>query len=490
MRHRQLSHPHRRLLVRCLGMALAGATLADTHAAPPPSVPAPARHGLTTASGSAPQNPDGWIVVNIQNCNDSGPGSLRDAMAAATLNTFLELDALTCSTITLTTGALADTSAVQSLKLHRTPAIVQGRKQPTLTIEATVPDRVINHQGTSALDIEGVRIVGATYHGDAGGCIYSADQLNLYGVVMTACQLIAPSADYALGGAAYAKGAINVFYSTISGANAASELGYTYGGGLFAGTTLTLAYSTLIYNAAGGGNGLGYGGGFAARGSVEIRNSLITGNVANYDGAMVLAGSVGSPISIIDNSTIAYNFAEGAVGGIASNADLRIYSSTIANNRAWRSDLANGVFMQGARPLTLVSSIIALNVGDNITQDVGGAGTVSGNANLVTAATVALPADTIFDDPGLGPLQDNGGQTLTMALSPTSPAIDAGFDTGHFYCDQRSGVISPFGGFLTIYARIAHGLQDIGAYETDADDMLFHDGFDGSYAGSYTCFPF
>jgi hypothetical protein len=48
-----------------------------------------------------------------------------------------------------------------------------------------------------------------------------------------------------------------------------------------------------------------------------------------------------------------------------------------------------------------------------------------------------LPADTIFSDPLLGPLQDNGGPTLTHALSPGSPAIDVGNNVANLDSDQR-----------------------------------------------------
>src|SRR5438445_9115074 len=37
-----------------------------------------------------------------------------------------------------------------------------------------------------------------------------------------------------------------------------------------------------------------------------------------------------------------------------------------------------------------------------------------------------VTTDVVSPDPGLLPLGDNGGSTLTHALKPTSPAIDAG----------------------------------------------------------------
>jgi hypothetical protein len=59
-------------------------------------------------------------------------------------------------------------------------------------------------------------------------------------------------------------------------------------------------------------------------------------------------------------------------------------------------------------------------------------------------------------DPMLGPLADNGGPTLTLALLPGSPAIDAGDDSAAPPTDQR-GVARPVG-----------AASDIGAYECSA----------------------
>ena len=67
------------------------------------------------------------------------------------------------------------------------------------------------------------------------------------------------------------------------------------------------------------------------------------------------------------------------------------------------------------------------------------------------------PDDQINTEPLLGPLQDNGGPTLTHALLPGSPAIDAGdpnFTPPPFY-DQRG----------TGYDRVKNGRIDVGSFE-------------------------
>ncbi len=68
---------------------------------------------------------------------------------------------------------------------------------------------------------------------------------------------------------------------------------------------------------------------------------------------------------------------------------------------------------------------------------------ILGDHNLVDDGSPAcLPLLT--GDPQLGPLAANGGPTLTMALLPGSPAIDAGDDANCPATDQR-GVTRPQG---------------------------------------------
>jgi hypothetical protein len=63
------------------------------------------------------------------------------------------------------------------------------------------------------------------------------------------------------------------------------------------------------------------------------------------------------------------------------------------------------------------------------------------------------PGGETFPDPKLGPLADNGGPTLTMALLPGSPAIDAGNTSLAPATDQRG------------FPRPAGLAADIGAFE-------------------------
>jgi hypothetical protein len=70
-------------------------------------------------------------------------------------------------------------------------------------------------------------------------------------------------------------------------------------------------------------------------------------------------------------------------------------------------------------------------------------------------------------DPLLGPLQNNGGPTQTMALQEGSPAIDAGnpagctYGHGHLLKTDQRGLPRP--------DKEDTGGCDIGAYESQID---------------------
>lgn len=71
------------------------------------------------------------------------------------------------------------------------------------------------------------------------------------------------------------------------------------------------------------------------------------------------------------------------------------------------------------------------------------------------------PGDQINTDPLLGPLQNNGGPTLTHALLTGSPAIDAGdpnFTPPPFH-DQRG----------PCFLRVFNGRIDVGSVETQPE---------------------
>jgi hypothetical protein len=227
------------------------------------------------------------------------------------------------------------------------------------------------------------------------------------------------------GGGIYNAGTLTLIDSTVS-------LSTTYqtgggGGGIFNTGTMTVTGTTIANNLT-----LGNGGGIFNVGTMSLTNDTLVGNQGLAGGAIANSGTMTAVnVTIAANSTLT----GGAGGGIYADSisTLHLLNTLVAGNVA-----AQGPDIRGA-----VTSADYNLVGDGT----GSSGIVNGmHGNLV--GTTASPID-----PHLGVLQNNGGLTLTRALLPTSPAVDAGSNTGAPHTDQRG------------FNRPVGGTTDIGAYE-------------------------
>lgn len=195
---------------------------------------------------------------------------------------------------------------------------------------------------------------------------------------------------------------------------------------------------------------------------LDIDASTFSFNEAGYQGGVLFD----TGITRITNSTFTANVARINGGALISNyfSDVTIANSTFSANRlleAPDSPVVGAVANDG--PLAMYGTIIANSihgseVDGSLGRDMGGVGAVTGRRNLVEDGTDGLP-DTIAGDPLLGPLAYNGGPTLTHALLPGSPAIDAGGEywgaSGTVGRDQRG----------SLFGRGRGREVDIGAYE-------------------------
>ena len=238
--------------------------------------------------------------------------------------------------------------------------------------------------------------------------------------------------------------------------------------------------STTVNNSTISGNSAASGGGVSIvtsyGGNITINNSTISGNSAESGGGISGQSSYGGSI-VVKNSTISGNFAQESGGGIdASYTELDITNSTITDNTA--NDKGSGVNLDNG---TINSTIIADNANnDDIAGFFGawnfnsGGNNLIGNGGTSTTFTNDVNGDLVGTldrplNPELGELKDNGGQTLTHALLPHSPAINTGSSPEELTTDQRG-------------LDRSIGQTDIGAFEVQANspDISNYEVIDGN----------
>lgn len=415
--------------------------------------------------------PAGPPPVTVTNCDDSGPGSLREAYFNAVDDTTIDLSQLTCSTITLTTGVLTNSPSAANVSL-------QGPGKYELTIDAGHNGRVLVHNGSEQLTIAGLTITNGSYSGIyGGGCIYSYGDVAIAESIVSNCSMSSSGTAKAYGGAIYAHGYVVVAGARIIDSTAHADSANSAGAGIWADHTLVVISTISGNTVSGDGSHYARGGGVFALGDASIKYSTITDNEAESGGGVFLFGAASEPMQI-SNSTISGNRAGGAGGGVfAKYRPLVVSNSTITQNTAG-FQLGAGLYLTYATDIQ--SSIIANNTSQDglYASDVGSGYTpaITGANNLIIASNLPLPADTITLQPMLGPLQDNGGYTMTHALLPGSPAIDHGNNLLDRPYDQRG----PTGGSYFGYERVVGPGADIGAFESGAPDHIFVDGFDAS----------
>lgn len=413
----------------------------------------------------------------VSNCNNSGPGSLRDVVASSVSGDIVDLRSLPCSTITLSSGQI--NIGVQSLS-------ITGPGPGALTIQngngAKYTNRIFNHTGSGTLIVQGMTLTGGVISGNAsvpdarGGCVNSEGTVFLgnsffvtdaqYGVRVTNCRAISVQGSTRAGSAdgGGVSGAVVVLTNSIvSGCSTSGPAGS--GGGVFVRARFGMNKSELVgnnngvrqsYNGGGGANAVAgfpnlivdstiaantsyIGGGLSISKGTVIRNSTISGNNA-YMGAGILSGGLFGGDVTISNSTITQNVTNSFYGGggimirpSMNRAIVQLYSTIVSANRRF----------------------------DGPYNDIWGDAQYVGASNLVGPQQLpapAMPAGTLFGFANLAALANNGGATRTHALLAGGLAIDAGNNaTNAERYDQRG----------LGYPRVRGVRADIGAFEFD-----------------------
>jgi hypothetical protein len=441
-------------------------------------------------------------TIPVTSTNDSGPGSLRAALASAADGDTIDASGIS-GTITLTSGELVVSNGVSitgpgpdqlaingnhaSRVLSIGPGVTVTVSSLTITNGSTAAPGGGIYNGSATLTVSNCILSGNASTNWGGGGIYNDGfGFNNRGARLTVVNCtFSSNVGKSVAGGIFNDGrnggiaTLEISGSTFSG-NAAS----LYGGGIYSSgsaagsATLTLRFCTFDGNVASNAGG----GIYNDRGTLEIANSTLSGN------STLVNGSGGGGIYnlhgtlTVSNCTLSENVAaEG--GGIENNgfgfrAKLTIVNSTLSGNSAnvgggiliygsdggsimtignsiLNSNSAVGPFASGGSILILNGTVTSL--GYNLCSDDGG--------GVLTAT-----GDQINTDPMLGQLQDNGGPTFTHALLCGSPAIDKGKNFAGDTTDQR-GFPRPFDDPGIANATGGDG-TDIGAFEVQIADTV------------------
>jgi CSLREA domain-containing protein len=283
------------------------------------------------------------------------------------------------------------------------------------SVSANGSDRVFQILNPAEVEISDISIMqGGSV--EEGGGIYTEGELTLTRV------LIDDNESLYRGGGIYNSdsGALSVFTSTVK-QNRVSDLPPSgcMGGGLGNEGILLMQASAVIENSA-------YcGGGIHNMGVLTLTNSTVSGNIAAFE------------------------------GGISTEGQAMLTNVTVAKNEARDLPTPGGGIVGTA---TLVNTIVSDNLGGNCIGSITSAGH---NIDSENTCGFDQESDFVNTDPLLGPLQDNGGGTVTHALLYGSPAIDAGDNALCPPTDQR-GVKRPQGVGC-----------DIGAFEVEVFSLYF-----------------
>ncbi len=339
-------------------------------------------------------------VEIVTTLNDSGAGSLRQAIADVDPGGIINITVT--GIITLTTGQLIINNKNMTINGPvQSIAVTSGNSRIFLIIDSTVSISDLTMQDASAFN---------TFGGGVGS--FDSD------VTLTN---------------------VTIRNNTITGLNTRGG-GINNDNGTMTLINVTISNNTASANAAAAATS--YGGGiYNNGGTMTLTNVTVSNNIAS---------SSGGSLSLAFGGGIYNN------GGTMTLTNVTINGNSTTATGSPATNLAGGIF-NASITLSLLNTIIS----NNLPEDCVGGPITSSGWNIDSDNTCGLtnPGDQPGIDPMLGPLQNNGGPTLTHALLAGSPAIDRGDNTGCPASDQR-GRTRPADGDLN-----GTFICDIGAFE-------------------------
>jgi hypothetical protein len=397
--------PSRPLRLRPLAACLASALLA------------PALLGAAPAA-----TPRGALVV--QNCDDGGPGSLRDTVASALDGDVVDLSGLACGEIVLGSGAIVIGPAVASLS-------IEGPGADTLAISGNDADRVFEHQGNGTFSVSGLTLGHGVAVGD-GGCVLANGNLALSAVTVSACRAGNNTLANVSGGGIAVRGDATLVDARFDD-NRADGSERVRGGAIAVAGTLVAGGSTFTNNHADShdaGNAfanIAEGGAIHALAGLELTDSTVAGNGAYSASAEAYGGGIASgshPDDAIASLEVLRSEISGNVvdsdcgvcapqgGGIAAVGNARLRETRVLDNTVGSAGLYGGA--GGMRNFDATSVEVLGSTIDGNHADSAGGGMIGPTQGTLTIDTSAITGNFAGDQAGLG---EGGGGVLCFGCN-------------------------------------------------------------------------
>ncbi|WP_341531801.1 choice-of-anchor Q domain-containing protein (plasmid) [Nostoc sp. UHCC 0302] len=295
-------------------------------------------------------------IFSVSNTNDSGTGSLRQAINDA--NALSGFDVINFAG--LFAQDLAHTITLGSSSLQITDNLaIDAPDASKLTVSGNNSSRVFEITSGANVDIIGLRIANGYSASDGlGAGILNRGTLNLVN------SIIGDNLTY------YEGGIYNLGTLSVSNSSIINNFSFT-GSGIYNAGSLIVNNSFFTANE---------GSGIYNSGNAIVNNSTINDNTAGQGGGIYNSGN-----AIVNNSTINDNTA-GQGGGIYNDGTLSISFSTISNNSTDEYGDAGGIYNTGK--LIVTDSIINSNRGGVYRYSGTGGIYNSGNA-VVSNSTIS-----------------------------------------------------------------------------------------------------